>query len=622
MPDPARQIFEFGPFRIDTSDRLLTRHGQLLPLPPKVVDTLLVLVGAGGRVVEREELMSRIWPDSFVEEGGLARNISLLRSKLGETEAEPYIETIPRRGYRFVAPVRTTEEASLPPAAAPIPVETPPAIETLPAPVAASARSRRTLAIAVVLAGAAVILAGAFLWYRFPPRIPRASIAVMPFRDVSPDPKDYFAEGMREAVLSHLAKISALKVVKYDGQEKEPAASLNVDAALEGSVLHSGQRVRITVRLLRTKSREQTWAQDYEDDVSDILQLQSKVAGQIAEAIRVIVKPEEHARLAATGPVQPEAYQDYLIGRYHWNRRSTEGFNKAMEHFERSIKEDPGFAPAYAGLADAYSLLGSTSYDALPPRVAMPKAKAAALMAVKLDDGLAAGHASLGYVLMAYDWDWAGAEREFRRALDLNPGYATAHQWYAHYLLAQGRTDLALAEMRTALDREPSLAINTGVGWCLYLARQYDEAIAQHRKTLEMDPNFVLAQIMLGMAQERKGLYPEAKQSFQQALAIAPQSLFALARLGHAHAVSGDKREAERVLERLNEIAKTRYVPAVYQGGIHEGLGEMDKTYQYAEKAYADRSHYVIYFNVEASLDRFRADPRFADFARRLGWRR
>jgi tetratricopeptide (TPR) repeat protein len=239
------------------------------------------------------------------------------------------------------------------------------------------------------------------------------------------------------------------------------------------------------------------------------------------------------------------------MGRYYWNKRTTEAFKKAVEHFERCISEDPGYAPAYAGLADVYSLLGSTSYDVLPPRVAMPKAKTAALTAVKMDDSLAEAHASLAYILLTYDWDWSAAEREFRRALDLNPGYATAHHWYAHYLLAQGRTDLALREMRTALDREPlSLAINTGVGWCLYLKRQYDEAVEQYRKTLEMDPNFVLAQIMLGMAHERRGSYPEAIRAFQKALAIAPQSTFALARLGQTYAVSGDRREAGRILDR------------------------------------------------------------------------
>jgi DNA-binding winged helix-turn-helix (wHTH) protein/TolB-like protein/Tfp pilus assembly protein PilF len=630
MSDPVRQIFEFGPFRIDTSDRLLIRDGQMLPLPPKVIDTLLVLIGAGGRVVEKEELIKKVWPDSFVEEGGLARNVSLLRRTIGDTDEEPYIETIPRRGYRFVAPVRTVDEpeSAVPAAIEPRSIETSPVVGTSPTPAASPSRNLRMLAVAALT----LTLAGTVLWYLLHLRPGEASIVVMRLGDVSPEPQEYFAAGMTDAILTNLAKIKALKVVSYTAVNPERsgkaaariAASLSVDAALEGSVLRAGKRVRITVRLLRAGSGEQTWAEEYEDDASDILQLQGSVARKIAEAIRVNVTHEEQGRLTASRRVRREAYDNYLNGRFFWNKRTAEGFTEAKAYFERSIKEDPDFAPAHAGLADVYSLLGSTSYDALPPREAMPLAKAAALKAVKLDEGLAEAHASLGYVLLAYDWDWAGAEREFRRALDLKPSYPTAHQWYAHYLLAQGQTDLALDEMRTALVHDPlSLAISTGVGWCLYLARQYDGAVAQHRKTLEMQPpNFVLAQIMLGMAQERQGSYSDAKQIFQKALAIAPQSLFALARLGHAYAVSGDKREAGLVLERLNEMANTRYVPAVYPGAIYEGMGDMDRAYQYAEKAYADRSHYVIYLNAEPSLDRFRADPRFGDFARRMGWRK
>jgi len=242
-------------------------------------------------------------------------------------------------------------------------------------------------------------------------------------------------------------------------------------------------------------------------------------------------------------------------------------------------------------------------------------------MAVKMDDGLAEAHASLAYIRFAYDWDWPGAETEFRRALELNPGYATAHHWYALYLLTQGRTEQAVSEMKTALDSEPlSLAINTGVGWSLYIAKQYDRSIAQYRKTLEMDPNFVLAEIMLGMALERQGSYPEAIQTFERALATSPQSAFALAGLGQTYAVSGDRGQALRILERLDEIAKTRYVPAIYAAAIYLGLGDMDQTFRRTEKAYADRSHYMVYLNVEPSLDRFRLDTRFSEFSRRLAF--
>ena len=614
MSNKARHIYEFGSFRIDTEDRLLIREGQLIPLPPKAIDTLLALIAGGGRVMEKDELIKMVWPGTFVEEGGLARNISQLRKALGDgSENGQYIETIPKRGYRWVGPVdQVAEEQS-------------PAEDLAPK----SLRPPVRLGYRTVIAATALVAALLTSWSYF--RVPAEtlhSIVVLPLRDLSPEPQEYLATGMTEALLTNLAKIGALKVVSYGALQpngsETPAADIastaNVGAALQGSVLRAGERVRITVRLVRARTGEQLWAEEYEEDVRDILRLQSSVAQKIAQAIKVKVTPQERTRLTASHPVRPEAYLDYLRGRYYWNKRTLEGFQKALDHFERCIQEDPGYASAYSGLADVYSLLGSSSYDALPPRVAMPKAKEAALMAVKLDDGLAEAHASLAYVLLAYDWDWPGAEKEFRRALELNPGYATAHHWYALYLLAQGRTDQALVEMKTALDREPlSLAINTGVGWCLYLARQYDQAAAQYRKTLEMDRNFVLAEIMLGMALERQGAYPDAIQAFKRALVTAPQSTFALARLGQTYAASGDRREARRILESLDQISKTRYVPAIYPGAIYVGLDDMDRAYDWAERAYAARSHYVIYFNVEPSLDRFRLDPRFSGFSRRLG---
>jgi len=395
---------------------------------------------------------------------------------------------------------------------------------------------------------------------------------------------------------------------------------MGADFALTGSVLFDGHRVRFTEHLLQAQNGQQIWAETYDAAVSDVLETFDTVSKKIAEEIRVKLTPQDQVRLASSRKVNPAAYLEYLHGRYFWNRRTPEAFRKAMGYFQKAIEVDPTWAPPYAGLADAYSLLGSTSYDALAPREAMPKAKAAAASALRMDPSNAAAHASMGYSLLSFDWDFAAAEREFKRALELNPGYATAHHWYAHYLLATGKTEEGIAEMRTAWERDPlSLAINTGLGWSLYMGRRYDDAIEQYRKTLEMDENFVIARCLLGMAYERKEMKAEAIAEFQRVLTASPGNLFALARLGQTYASSGNSEEALRIVEQLTQLSKSRYVPSTYAGGIYAALGDNDQAFAWANKANDERSHYLIYLNVEPSLDGFRADQRFPDLARRTG---
>ena len=332
--------------------------------------------------------------------------------------------------------------------------------------------------------------------------------------------------------------------------------------------------------------------------------------------------PQEKLRVASAHTVNPAAYEEYTNGRYHWNKRTPAvELKRSIEYFERAIKQDPSYAPAYAGLADAYALLGSIGTDdLLPPREAMPKAETAALKAVQLDDSLAEGHASLAYAKMSYDWDWAGAEREFKRAMELNPGYATAHQWYAHYLLAMGLLDEALAEMERARDVDPlSLVINVGVGWCLYQARRYDRAIDEYRKTLEMNPGFALAHCTMGMAYEQKGLYKEAIEHYKSGIALSGGAIFASARLAHAYAKSGNQQEAKRMLHELLRLSKRRYIPAVYVASIYEALGDDNHLMEWMKKAYLERSDYLIYLRTEPSLDRMRLDPRFIKVLQQIG---
>lgn len=441
MSDTGKQTYQFGPFHIDSVDRLLYRGDEMIPLTPKVSDTLLAMLANAGRVLEKDELIRMIWPDSFVEEGGLARNVSLLRKVFGE-EAE-FIETIPKRGYRFIVPVKVI------PAVAPA---------DAPGPAASKPRRRWEWIIPALLL--LVVLPLGYYRLRQPANI--GSLVVLPLTNLSTDPA--LAQGMHEALINALAKIGSLRVISqtsamvYEGIKKPLpviASELNVDAVVEGSVQKEGGRVRIAVQLFEAKTEKPLWASTYDRDLRDVLSLESEVATGIAGEIQVTLTPREKQRLATSRTVDPEAWLDYYRGRFYWNKRTLEGFQKGMELFQLAISKDPSFAAPYAGIADAYALLGGNGTDAMPPLEAMPKAKAAALKAVELDDTLADGHTSLGYVRLAFDWDFPAAQHEFQRALELNPGYATAHHWYAHYWLAMAQPEKALAEMQRAQLQDP-----------------------------------------------------------------------------------------------------------------------------------------------------------------------
>jgi tetratricopeptide (TPR) repeat protein len=426
---------------------------------------------------------------------------------------------------------------------------------------------------------------------------------------------------MHEELINTLAKIEALRVISrtsamiYKGAHKslpQIARELNVDAIVEGSVLQSGGRVRIAVELFEGKPEKQVWAQSYERDLRDVLTLQAEVAGAIAREIQVKLTPQEKQRLAQGRQIDPEAYLAYSYGRFYWNKRTPEGFPKAIEYFQRAIAKDPGYAPAHAGLADALALLGSIGSGALPPKQVMPKAKAEALEAVRLDDNLAEAHTSLAYVKLSYDWDLDAAEREFKRAIELNPRYATAHHWYAHYFLAKGQTDQALAEITRAEVLDPlSFVINVGVGWCLYHAHRYDDAIQQYRKALDLNPDFSLAHCTLGMALVQKKLYEEALVEFNKAKSLPGSPTVAMANIGGAYALSGRRAEARHVLAELLQSANQHYVPAIYIAAIYTALGDTKEAMRWMQQGYDERADYMVYLKTEPWADSLRTDPRF-----------
>jgi len=456
------------------------------------------------------------------------------------------------------------------------------------------------------------------------------ALAVLPLEDLSSDPgRDYFADGMTEALITDLAKIKALRVIsrtsvmQYRGVRKplpQIARELNVDAVVEGSVLRAGNRVRITAQLIHAAADQHLWAESYERDLRDILSLQSEVAQAIANEIQITLTPRDQARLASVRTVDPEAYQLYLKGRFYWNKRTETDLKRGIEYFRQAIDLDPNYALAYAGIADCYSLLGWDLFGALPPREALPIAKAAARKALEIDDSLAEAHSSLAWTKLAFDWDWSSAESEFKRAIELNPGYAVTHHWYAECLAGMGRHAEALAEIKQAQELDPlSLIISSVAGWILYFDRQDDQAIAQFRKTLELDPNFWVAHWTLGRAYEQKAMFAEAVAEIQKAIDLSEGSPLSLAALGHTYAVSGSQAEAQKVLDKLKESSKQRYISPYSIAAIHAGLGEKDQVFMWLEKAYEERSGWLIWLRAEPISDPLRSDPRFQDLLRRIG---
>jgi len=605
--------YEFGPYRIDIGERLLRRDGELIPLPPKIVDTLLVLVRNAGRMVDKSDLIKAVWPDTFVEDGALTRNISLLRKTLGDAGNEAaYIETIPKRGYRFVAPVREVEFPGA-------------RLEPEPRPWRIAAR---WMALAGILLLAGIAAVAKFTVWKGDPRtsvpvtMPSSYLAVLPFRGAdTDDSQDYFADGMTQALIARLANLRNLRVVylaSEAGAGKDTAAwtailrNPSINRVLTGTIVREGGHIRVDAQLIDPRTRALHWANSYERKIEDVLGLESAVAEAIAGEIQVRITAEDRERLRQRRTEKPEALDAYLRGRYFWNRRTEDGLRRAAQYFQQAIAADPTDAPAYSGLADSYSLLGSVGTDGMPPAKAMPLAKAAAQKAIELDPDLADGHASLAYVLLSYDWDLPGAAREFSRALELNPDSATAHHWYSHYFMASADLPKANEQMRLALQLEPlSPSINIGIGWCLYYSRQYDQAIEQFRSVVEIDPTLPLAHDTLGMAYQQKGEFDRAIAEFKRAAALSGNSPASEAALASAYAASGKLVEAREELARLEEMSRTRYVPAFYFAAVHFALGDLAKTFAWGWKAAGERCDYLMYLRVEPRVGKLAGNPEF-----------
>jgi TolB-like protein/DNA-binding winged helix-turn-helix (wHTH) protein/Tfp pilus assembly protein PilF len=626
-PTPPGQTVRFGVFELDLHSGELRKRGVNLPLQGLPIQVLTILLENPGQMVTRDELRTRLWPaDTFVDfDHSLHNAIARLREALGETASSPrFVETLPRKGYRFIGSPE-------------LPAVTPKKDESA---VARRRLSRRALvpaglsllAVLTVLVG---LNMGGLRSRLFGTPVSAAihvdSIAVLPLKNLSDDrEQDYFADGMTEALITDLGKVSALRVIsrtsvmRYKNTNKalpEIARDLQVDALVEGTVARAGDRLRITANLVQAAPEKHLWGDTYERSLSDVIALQNEVARNITQQIQVQLTPEEHVRLSTSHAVDPEAYKLYIKGRYFWVKRNRESFDRAMSYFQQAIDRDPNYAAPYSGLADCYVLFGS-SFDVggQAPNEVQPKAKATALKALELDNSLADAHNSIAYVKLTYDWDWPGAEAEFKRSLALNPGYAHGHHWYAHLLLSSGRTEEALAESNRALELDPvSPIINLHLGWHYLYTKQYDRAIEQLAKTLELDPDYALAHWYLGLAYEQKKMYPDALREMGRAKDLLPKNLAVLCDIAHVYAVSGDASSARRTIALLKEESKRRYVNQYELALTYIGLGQNDQAYSSLEQGFGEHSDMLVYLKVDPRLDTIRSEPRFRDLMHRVG---
>jgi DNA-binding winged helix-turn-helix (wHTH) protein/TolB-like protein/Flp pilus assembly protein TadD len=660
MVKPAKHFYEFGQFRVDASRRRLLRDGKVVPLTPKAFETLLVLVEHSGQVVEKDDLMERVWHGVAVEENNLTQSVSAIRKALGERREEPqYVLTVSGQGYRFIATVneswsdevgdRRSEPGETINSEHIIAEETQVAQNGFARAAVAShapdahaivdnargnARRRKAWAAAALVV--ALVVAGSY--YLIARRARRVeatasnsqirSIAILPFKSLGSEETDeYVGLGMADALITKLSSVRQINVrptssiLKFTNAGQDASAAgreLGVDSVLDGRVQKSGERIRVTVQLVRSSDGAPLWADKFDEKYTNIFAVEDRISEQLVQSLLPTLTGAQKQQLAKHYTEDAEAYQSYIKGRYFWNKRTSDGLKKAINYFEDAIIEDPNYALAYAGLADSYATLGVL--DDLPPQEMMPKARSAALKALELDDNLAQAHASLGYVKHHYEWDWAGAEREFKRAIELDPGYATAHQWYGWYLVSLGRFDEALAECQRAQQLDPmSLYTNLTLGLPYFYSRQYDKAAEQYKKVIEMDSSFWLAHRWLAKTYEEQGRYGEAITEFQQVVRLRGGNMAQAPALGYVYALSGRQAEARQVLAELQRISKERHVSPNAIAIIYVGLGDKDQAFAWLAREFKERGDEMMTLKVDQRLDSLRSDPRFAALVKDVG---
>jgi TolB-like protein/DNA-binding winged helix-turn-helix (wHTH) protein/Flp pilus assembly protein TadD len=634
----SHRRLRFGVFEMDFRTGELRKHGMQVRLQKQPFQVLAMLLEHAGEVVTREELQKNLWPaDTFVDfDHGLNKTINKIREALGDSAESPrFVETVSRRGYRFLAEVKDVGEVSTPVSTPGTEVLSGAQESDLGKTTPQSVTHRRRAPsltwrrFGAVLAVGLVILAAWALYLRNRPSSSLIrSLAVLPLESLSGDAsQDYFADGMTDELITDLGQISALRVISrtsvmsYKRVRKplpEIARELNVDGVVEGTVLRSGNQVRITAQLIKASDDKHLWSHSYEGDFGDTLALQNQVARSIAEAIRINVSPREQTELKSVKVVNPQAYESYLKGRFFWNKRTADGLKVAAAYFNQAVEEDSKYPEAYSGLADTYALLGDWQYAVMTAKEALPKAKAAAIKALELDNNLGEAHNSLAFCLDGFDWNFAAAEKEFRRAIELNPSYATAHHWYAWHLSLLGRNSEAISEMKKAKDLDPlSLIINADLAELYLIAHSYDESIQQSRRTIEMDANFALAHNQLAQAYLQKQMFDEAVAELQKAIKISGGSPTFTANLARTYAAMGRKNEAGELLDDLKKHSSPGYSRASEIAAVYVALGDNDRAMTWLEKGFDERFNPGVL--LRPGFDPIRSDPRFQNLLHRIG---
>jgi TolB-like protein/DNA-binding winged helix-turn-helix (wHTH) protein/Tfp pilus assembly protein PilF len=640
LPDLPERV-RFGPYEADLRSGELTKHGVTVRLADRPFRILCILLREPGRLVPREQLRQELWQaDTFVDfDHGISSAVNKLRQALCDSADRPrYIETVGRRGYRFIAEVAAipigisatrsadASHASAAPALSPVP-KVQPAATSLPT----QGDGRGPMWVALAVSAVLMVTAIVILARMYSARVEEAakpirSVAVLPLENLSHDEEqEYFADGITDELITNLAKVTQLRVIsrtsveRYKGSKlslPEIARQLKVDALVEGSISRSTDRILLRAQLVQVDPERHLWAESYDRPLHDAVTLQNELAQQIAREVKVKLEPAEVAELTKTHPVDPAAHELYLRGRYAWNLRNVEAYKRAVQYFQQSIQADPNYAEAYAGLADAYSFLTD---EGLSTREGVAKATAAARTALELDPSLAEPHATLGLLAVNYAWNWSEAEAEYRKAIELNPNYPTAHHWYGEFLAVEGRFDEGMREIGIAHQLDPlSLIINTDEGEILFGARRYGDSIKQLRKTVEMDPKFSLAAGWLAYVLANNGQYAEALEVINQHLTSEKDPVITGVFIGPALAKSGERARALNILADLLRREKTSHIDAAVPMYLYIALNDKENAFKWMEKAVQQHSASLIAMKVSPAYDPLRSDPRFESVLKRV----
>ena len=639
MSDTPKKVFEFGPFRLDCAERVLVRDGQPVPLTLKAFDVLTLLVEKNGHLVEKDELMNHVWAGSFVEEGNLKVTVSMLRKALEDNQLENrFIETVPRRGYRFVASVRelSTETSEI------VVRERTTATITVggdektaqsphrPTLIEQKRSSRRRWQVG--LAGAVVLglaIAGVYIWRNRPaPSTEVKSVAVLPFRPLVAENRDEALElGMADALITKLSNLKQIvvrptsSILKYQDNQPDPLAigrEQKVDLLLEGKVQRSEDKIRVTVQLVRVADGLPVWAGKFDEKFTNIFSVQDSISRQVADALVSQLSGEQRQQLAKRYTDNVEAYNLYIKGRFFWNKFTPDGLEKAIDYYKQAIALDPNYALAYTGLSVAYNVQGA--FGVVPPAQTWIDARRTAQRAVELDDTLAEAHSALGGVKLLYEWDWAAAEKELKRAIELNPNYAEAHELYGFYFWVVGDFGKAFAEIKRALELSPTSPIlNLDLATMFYYQGKNDDAIATYRTVRELDPNMLGLLFIPAQAYERNRQYDRAIEECERAISAFGRDPGVLSALGYAYGNSGNREKAADIIRELETKWKARYFSPLIIALAYAGAGNKDGAFVWLTKAFESRDPQLIWLTVEPQFESLHSDSRFQALVRQMG---